>query len=94
MKVLTAQKFHAGNAGERRAAGILLQPFHDPFDPMFQERFVEVDQQPGLAVGEPQARSQLLLEVKPLHFAALSASPRTPREMMHDLPGCFGQPLH
>jgi hypothetical protein len=47
--------FHAGHAGERRAAGILVQSVYDPIDGV--------------------------------HFAALSASPRTPREMMHDRPG-------
>jgi hypothetical protein len=54
--------FHAGHAGERRAAGILVKSVYYPLDPMLQERFVEVDQQADAAVGEAQVCLQLLLE--------------------------------
>jgi hypothetical protein len=62
MKKYEAGIISRGHAGERRAARILGQSVYDPLDPMLQERFVEVDQAAGPAVGEPQVRLELLLE--------------------------------
>jgi hypothetical protein len=46
--------FHAGHAGERRAAGILVQSVYDPLDPMLQELLVHQQiQHEGILEVEP-----------------------------------------